>query len=233
MRVEKIIIKILIIGFIIDTLIVSAAMLKASYNVSKAIEDNTQEIIERIDNFKSNNVENLLNKANNVSHKKLRKKVNPNDINDYYDLKNTTDISVDEMNKVIDYWSKYAKGTSFVGKGKIFIEASKDTGLDPIYLLAHAAWESDWGRSYIAKSKGNYYGIAAYDYDPVNAASNMGSNIEEGIINGAKWINEEYYKQGHVSLNSMIYGGKMYASAKDSWIHGIESIMKTSYSVLY
>ena len=36
----------------------------------------------------------------------------------------------------------------------------------------------------------------------------MGNTLYDGIINGAIWINNEYYSQGYTSLDSMIYGGK-------------------------
>ncbi len=37
-------------------------------------------------------------------------------------------------------------------------EASGDYGLNPIYILAHAIWESGWGRSTIARIKNNLFG---------------------------------------------------------------------------
>ena len=123
-------------------------------------------------------------------------------------------------------------GTSpFQGQGNIFIEASKESGLDPIYIFAHASWESDYGRSYLARDRGNYFGINAIDANP-NAAHHMGNTVYDGIVNGAVWISRNYYQEGQTSLNSMIYGHKRYAQAAGAWIKGVNGIMSESYSYL-
>ena len=42
-------------------------------------------------------------------------------------------------------------------------EASEDFELNPTYILAHAIWESGWGRSSIARTKSNLFGWGAID----------------------------------------------------------------------
>lgn len=148
------------------------------------------------------------------------------------DLSNSLDISENEMNRIIDNWDDSTKhGTTFKGKGAVFIKAAKESGLSPLYLLAHAAWESNWGNSYIAKEKGNYFGINATDSNPYSNAYNMGSDVDQGIIAGAKWIKANYYDKGCTTLNKMIYKGN-YASAKDAWINGITQITNASVKML-
>lgn len=150
----------------------------------------------------------------------------------YSDLSNQhAVISVDDMNNIISHWEKYNGGSPFNGHGDIFIQASQASGLDPIYIFAHASWESNWGKSYLARDRGNYFGINAVDVNP-NAAHHMGSTMADGIVNGAVWISQHYYSEGATNLNGMIYGHKQYASAADKWINGINSIMSESYSVL-
>lgn len=140
-------------------------------------------------------------------------------------------ITAEDMNTIISHFEKFNGGSPFHNQGEIFIEASKESGLDPIYILAHASWESDWGRSYLARDRGNYFGINAIDANP-NAAHTMGNSMADGIINGAVWISKNYYQEGQTTLNSMIYGKKQYAKAADKWINGVSSIMNESYSVL-
>lgn len=148
------------------------------------------------------------------------------------DLKNDLNLSVDEMNKIIDEWNDSTRnGTTFKGKGAVFIQAAKETGLSPLYILAHAAWESNWGNSYIAREKGNYFGINATDSNPYSNAYNMGSDVDQGIIAGAKWIKANYYDKGCTTLNKMIYDGN-YASAADKWISGITQITNASIRML-
>ena len=140
------------------------------------------------------------------------------------DLAVNRKISVDKMNEIINKTARICGGTPFEGNGDIFIEASEKSGLDPIYIFAHASWESGYGKSSQARNKHNYFGIASFDSSP-NSAYIMGDNMRAGIINGAIWIAENYYKQGQTTLNLMIYGKKCYASTKDEWINGILSIM--------
>lgn len=141
-------------------------------------------------------------------------------------------ITAEEMNDIIDYWDSQSGGTAFTGYGSAFISIAEDTGLNPIYIFAHAAVESAWGKSSMAVNKNNYFGIHAYDSNP-DLALTMGNSIFEGIYNGAAWIARNYYNEGQDTLHLMIYGPKQYASAADAWINQIVSIMNTSYGVLY
>lgn len=147
------------------------------------------------------------------------------------DLSNkTVYVTTEDMNNIIRHFDP--SGTSpFQGQGNVFIEASKQSGLDPIYIFAHASWESDYGRSYLARDRGNYFGINAIDANP-NAAHHMGNTMYDGIVNGAVWISKNYYQEGQTSLNSMIYGHKRYAKAADKWIKGVNGIMAESYAYL-
>lgn len=149
----------------------------------------------------------------------------------YYNLKVQTHLDENDMNKIIDYWDSHIQGgTTFKGKGALFIEASRQSGLDPVYILSHAAWESKWGKSELAINKANYFGIAAYDFNPYSSAYVMGTSMESGIINGAIWIKRNYYDNGYTNLNSMIQYGN-YASDQN-WPEGISNIMRISYDIL-
>jgi beta-N-acetylglucosaminidase len=145
------------------------------------------------------------------------------------DLASNTDLSTEDMNKIIDDWNRYVKnGTRFKGKGAIFVEAAKESGLNPVYILAHAAEESKWGNSYIALVKNNFFGINCVDSNP-GAGYAMGDNIDEGIISGAIWIKQNYYDKGHTTLQSMLDAG--YAS-NTGWANNITNIANTSIRVL-
>lgn len=157
----------------------------------------------------------------------------------YEDIDKNTDllvmnyITADEINKVIRYWDSFSEEEiPFVDKGQIFIEASRESGLDPIYILAHAAVESAWGTSEIGNNKYNYFGIAAFNHDP-DQAYIMGESMEDGIINGAKWIREHYYDNGQRNLYSMRYnnGVNEYCTS-DTWVNSILRIIQTSYEIL-
>ena len=113
----------------------------------------------------------------------------------------------------------------FSGKGKYFIAAANASGLDPRYILAHAALESAWGDSNYAKA-GNFFGIGAFDSNPDNAYNYGNSDMESGLINGAVWIRKNFYDAGQTTLYKMRHnnGSHEYATDPD-WDNKIASIM--------
>ncbi|UNA01495.1 tape measure protein [Bacillus phage vB_BcgM] len=129
----------------------------------------------------------------------------------------------------LDAWinSKAPKDSMMRGMGATFLKAGQETGLDPRYLVAHAAEESAWGTSKIARDKGNFFGIGAFDDSPYSSAFEFknggGSAAENGIMGGAKWIAEKYYGKGRTTLDAMHKAG--YATNSD-WASNIASIMK-------
>lgn len=158
-----------------------------------------------------------------------------NEINVHTDLSVMTTINADQMNEILDYWGKIRGGNMpFAGKGQMFIDAAKESGLDPVYILAHAAFESGWGTSYYAKEHHNYFGIGAFDRNPDNAINYGHDGMSNGIIKGAKWIADNYYSVGQTSLYGMRYsksGTHNYCSST-TWADNIASIMRTSYKVI-
>lgn len=156
------------------------------------------------------------------------------DINVYTDLSVMSTVTVDEMNEIIDYWSSLRGGnTTFKGQGQIFIDAAKKSGLDPIYILAHAAVESAWGTSNLALTYHNYFGIGAYDSNPEYASNYNNNDLAIGIIEGASWIADNFYDNGQTSLYTMRYnGGNHEYCSSEKWMHDIEHIMYTSYSLI-
>ena len=224
--------------------------------VLKAIVDNSNDYSDKVDNLIKNdkkkepakkdqvdpNTTKALEQYFQLARQELLRQAAANaeaskKANSRYSVDQNSDLSnksvyvtTEDMNNIIRHFDP--SGTSpFQGQGNVFIEASKQSGLDPIYIFAHASWESDYGRSYLARDRGNYFGINAIDANP-NAAHHMGNTMYDGIVNGAVWISKNYYQEGQTSLNSMIYGHKRYAKAADKWIRGVNGIMAESYAYL-
>lgn len=152
------------------------------------------------------------------------------DINVYTDLSVMNTITADQMNEIIDYWSTKCGGTAFVGQGQTFIDASKASGLDPVYILAHAAVESGWGNLSMSH---NYFGIGAFDSDPNNGHNYGNSDLYSGIVNGAIWISNNYYNAGQTSLYTMRYNGGIHEyCTSETWMYNINDIIQTSYLLL-
>lgn len=132
-------------------------------------------------------------------------------------------------NQINNWIRAKAPNSPFNGQGQVFIEAQKQSGLDARYILAHAALESAWGNSRIARTYHNYFGINAYDSNPDNAKKSSNRSLQAGIINGAVWIKEHYYNRGQKTLYAMNHdkNGHNYASDK-AWGDKIANIMKGS-----
>lgn len=147
----------------------------------------------------------------------------------YHDLGfNLGGLSASQLNNWIRATSP---GSPFNGQGNVFMEAQKQSGLDARYILAHAALESGWGKSSIAKKYNNYFGIGAFDNDPNNAKNFSNSGLASGIINGAKWIAKNYYNSSYkqTTLYKMRNNNGVHQYATDpNWHNKIANIMKGS-----
>ena len=175
-------------------------------------------------------LESIKNKEVNVTESRT---ITVSQISVHTDLSVMMPLNADQMNEIIAYWCRYNPDSPFINNGQIFIDASNETGLDPVYILAHAGLESGWGMSKYAKA-GNFFGIGAYDYNPDNALKYGNNSVEAGIINGAIWIKENYYDNGQTSLYTMRYSdsGTHDYCTSNTWMNEIAKIIKTSYSLV-
>lgn len=85
-------------------------------------------------------------------------------------------------------------GTGLAGLGRAFASAEARTGVNSLFMVAHAAVESAWGRSNIAITKRNLFGIAAFDSDP-GAAYSFKSKAAS-IAYYAEWLKKQYLTKG-------------------------------------
>ncbi|MFP7492542.1 glucosaminidase domain-containing protein [Terribacillus saccharophilus] len=127
----------------------------------------------------------------------------------FLDLTRGSDVTVDTLNK-------YLAGKGILAnQGKAFIDASKEYGVNDIYLVSHALLETGNGSSTLAKGVEyngttvyNMYGIGAYDSCPVGCGAERA--YEEGwttpykaIVGGAKYIGAGYINSGQNTLYEM------------------------------
>lgn len=137
-----------------------------------------------------------------------------------YDISKFPPITKDELNTWIK--KKCPSNSPFIGRADVFIKASKESGLDPKFIVALAGLESGYGTSQIAKDKGNFFGIAAYNASPYDSSKSFDGGLEGGIVNGAKFIASNYInKNGTISINSMQYGNKTYCQTDDGNVNPI------------
>jgi hypothetical protein len=76
-----------------------------------------------------------------------------------------------------------------------FMDAQASWGVNAVYLLAHAALESAWGTSAIARDKNNIYGYNAVDDSPYASAATFRSK-EDCILWIGGYIRTTYLREG-------------------------------------
>ena len=145
----------------------------------------------------------------------------------FSNLKSKTNYTAADLNRL--YSLMGANDSRLAGKGATFKAAEERYGVNALYLVAHSALESAWGRSKIARDKNNFFGISAYDNNPYNAATKF-DNVDAGILGAARWINEKYLSKSTYPARGAYLGNKAggmnvnYATAP-YWGESIASIM--------
>ena len=145
----------------------------------------------------------------------------------FSNLKTKTNYTASDINKL--YTLMGASNSMLAGKGATFKAAEQKYGVNALYLVAHSALESAWGKSNIAKAKNNFFGIAAYDSSPYTSATKF-DNVDAGILGAARWINEKYLSNSSYPARGAHLGNKVsgmnvnYATAPH-WGESIASIM--------
>ena len=147
----------------------------------------------------------------------------------YKNLREPSNYSAAELDKL--YSMMNLQDSPLAGKGATFKEAEERYGVNALYLMAHSALESAWGRSQIARDKNNFFGIAAYDTSPYLSAKSF-DDVDKGILGAAKWIRENYIDYGRDHLGNKATGMNVRYASDPYWGEKIASIMMTINSRL-
>ena len=148
----------------------------------------------------------------------------------------TSDLSAAALNSFIaancSYSEKsYGRTSALRNAGQAIVNAANQTGLNKVYLMAHAIWESGWGCSqlacgwtpsvntsfvsggttYVAR-KGttyyNFYGIGAYDQNALAGGRAMAvkqgwTSVEKALVGAAQWIKSNYHARSGKNQNTL------------------------------
>lgn len=140
----------------------------------------------------------------------------------FKDLTEATNYSAEDLDKVFSLLN--IDNSLLENKGATFKEAEEHYHINALYLLAHSALESDWGRSKIAKDKNNFFGITAYDTTPYLSAKTF-DDVDKGILGATKWIKENYIDRGRTFLGNKEYGMNVEYASDPYWGEKIASVM--------
>jgi len=140
----------------------------------------------------------------------------------FKDLTEATNYSAEDLDKVFSLLN--INNSLLENKGSTFKEAEEHYHINALYLLAHSALESDWGRSNIAKDKNNFFGITAYDTTPYLSAKTF-DDVDKGILGATKWIKENYIDRGRTFLGNKASGMNVEYASDPYWGEKIASVM--------
>lgn len=140
----------------------------------------------------------------------------------FKDLTEATNYSAEDLDKVFSLLN--INNSLLENKGTTFKEAEEHYHINALYLLAHSALESDWGRSKIAKDKNNFFGITAYDTTPYLSAKTF-DDVDKGILGATKWIKENYIDRGRTFLGNKASGMNVEYASDPYWGEKIASVM--------
>ncbi|MDK7308713.1 glucosaminidase domain-containing protein [Streptococcus oralis] len=140
----------------------------------------------------------------------------------FKDLTEATNYSAEDLDKVFNLLN--IDNSLLENKGATFKEAEEHYHINALYLLAHSALESDWGRSKIAKDKNNFFGITAYDTTPYLSAKTF-DDVDKGILGASKWIKENYIDRGRTFLGNKASGMNVEYASDPYWGEKIASVM--------
>lgn len=103
------------------------------------------------------------------------------------DLRTPSNISAEEIDKMLE-------GTKLHGLGSAFVKAEKEYGVNALYMMGLACLESGWGTSNYAVNRNNLYGWNAVDSNPDKAS--YFKSKEESTMYVASKLKQNYLTKG-------------------------------------
>ncbi|MCY6960190.1 glucosaminidase domain-containing protein [Clostridium brassicae] len=169
---------------------------------SKSLDDATKEQVDGAPIYSDNG-------WNTPSTNLIKYYMNGNNFLDNYDKYmflslNYMEVSVEDLNNMLK-----GKGI-LVGTGAAFLQAAKDSNINPIYLVSHALLETGNGTSALAKG----ILVSSVDGKPVTpkVVYNM-FGVHAFDSNPNKYGSEYAYSQGWFSVDAAIKGGAKFISS--------------------
>ena len=169
-----------------------------------------------IDDYRSGNFVNAINMENAyynyymyLPHRSYTN-YNKSDIQKYFDdvlhidgkIQYYDDLNYDNANDDVNLSQLYNELDSFFGYENLY-------GANAMLMLSLSSHESAYGKSYLAFTKNNLFGHAAYDSDPERNASRY-ENVEGSIYSHAKYFISRLYG----NIYSKVYYGSFIGDKK-------------------
>jgi beta-N-acetylglucosaminidase len=130
-----------------------------------------------------------------------------------------TNLTADEIAQIL-------AGSNLAGIEDAVVEVEEKYGVNALFTISLAMLESGHGKSYLARTRNNLFGICAYDGNE-GAASSFGSK-SECVRYWGKLIHDVYFANGRTSLESI---NAIYASNPE-WASHVRSIMSRNAAIV-
>ena len=153
--------------------------------------------------YTEDNYDNMLNDYNNGNRSHSVNADNPfYNYFQYLPLRSRTDYSGELLNTMINNYSQVTDASKMQNIGNILVTMQDTYGTHALIMTGIAANESNWGKSNIAQTKNNLFGMNAVDSSPGESA-NYYSNVENCI----KDFSETYMSRQYLNpLDWKYYG---------------------------
>lgn len=131
---------------------------------------------------------------------------------------------------IVDYFNRVKPSSPLKNYAQNFINVQNKYGVNALYLVAHAIWETGWGGSNLIKYKNNLYGYGAYDVCPFTCGYYF-PTIENSIEAVAYMVRTSYLTPDgpyyYSEYGSTLRGMNVRYATDQNWKYGIANLMES------
>jgi beta-N-acetylglucosaminidase len=139
------------------------------------------------------------------------------------DLRKPSDITAQD---IVDFFNRKSPDSLLKQYAQDFINVQNRTGVNAQYLVAHAIWETGWGKSTLTQYKRNFFGYGAYDSCPVTCAYYFPTG-DDSIGYVAYQVKTDYLTSGGKYYNGPnLIGMNVRYATDQNWKNGIANLMQ-------
>ncbi|MGM0902861.1 MAG: SH3 domain-containing protein [Bacillota bacterium] len=141
------------------------------------------------------------------------------------DLRKKANITA---NDIVNFFNANSPNNILKDQAQIFIDAQNKYGVNATYLVAHAIWETGWGKSTLTNYKNNLFGYGAYDVCPTTCAFYYPA-ISDSIDSAAYNVKRNYLNSDGAYFTSYgpnLTGMNVNYASDQNWKNGISKLME-------
>lgn len=141
------------------------------------------------------------------------------------DLRKMANITATD---IVNFFNATSPDNHLKNYAQSFIDAQTKYGVNATYLVAHAIWETGWGKSALSLYKNNLYGYGAYNVCPFTCGYYY-PTAGDSINSVAYMVRVNYLTPGgayYTQNGSNLIGMNVHYATDQNWKNGISSLME-------